>query len=94
MTKPVPPTCEELLEATWGDSFDLKVVERNFDDDWRHGGTAREVFHRPADNTYWLATYRKSTDGETNELREGDALIAQVWPEEYPAVRYVTVAPT
>ncbi len=46
MTKPVPPTCEELLEATWGDSFDLKVVERNFDDDWRHGVTAREVFHR------------------------------------------------
>ena len=61
------------------------------DDSWRHGSYVDEVFHRASDDTYWMASYRLSTDGETNELHEGDAEIRQVVPQEKTVVTYVGV---
>lgn len=77
------PTQEELLDETG-----LKSVDRDFDDDWRHGGTVVEIFHREADNTYWQVCYRKSTDGEWNGLRENDYDCIEVMPVETTVVEY------
>lgn len=82
MTK---PTCDEI----WNE--ELKQVERNVDDGWRHGVYVSEVYYRTSDNTYWNASYQRSTDGETNGLREGDADISQVEPFTYTAKGYRNV---
>jgi len=70
-----PPTCEDLFNEEGFES-----VHREDDTSWRHGSYVFEVYHRLADDTYWSASYRQSTDGETNELREGFADIGQVEP--------------
>lgn len=77
------PTCEDLFEQ---DGF--KDVHREADTSWRHGAYISEVFLRESDNTYWMANYRLSTDGETNELREGTAEIVQVEPFEKTITDY------
>ena len=46
------------------------------------------MFKRVSDTTYWQAHYRVSTDGETHELREGDADVSRVYPHEVKAVVY------
>jgi len=74
------PTCEDLKN--------MESVSREADDSWRHGAYITEVFHREKDNTYWMAVYCLSTDGETNELREGMADIAQVIPYERTVIDY------
>lgn len=78
------PTCEDL----WNDDVNYKSIYREADDSWRHGSYITEVFHRSSDNTYWMAGYRKSGDGEYNELREGEADIIQVEPFERVVVDY------
>ncbi len=75
-----PPTCEELQEMT--------CVSREADDSWRHGSYVTQVFRRDSDETYWQAKYRLSSDGETNELREGLATIVQVEPVVVQTVAY------
>lgn len=69
-----PPTCEEL----WNE--ELELVKEDFLY-WRHGARKNQVYWRECDNTYWRASFRESTDGETNELREGVASIIQVYPQ-------------
>ena len=81
------PTCEDLFKEDGYES-----VHRDSEDSWRHGSFIGEVFKRESDDTYWLATYCLSTDGETNELREGDADITQVEPKEVTTVKYVPVS--
>jgi hypothetical protein len=81
------PTCEEL----W-DEEGFKSVSRIADDSWRHGCYVKEVFLRESDNTYWQASYRRSGDGETNELGEGHATIIQVEPVEVKTIAYKAVA--
>lgn len=83
MTDKTIPTCEELFD---GDGF--KSVHREADTSWRHGAYITQVFHREADGTYWEANYRLSTDGETNELREGSAEIREVVPVEKTVIVY------
>ncbi len=61
---------------------------RQADDSWRHGSYVTEVFRRESDSTFWKATYRLSTDGETNELREGLARIDQVEPYTVQVTKY------
>jgi hypothetical protein len=78
------PTCEDLYE----DTLTYKTVSRTTDDSWRHGSYVTQIYHRGSDNTYWEATYRLSSDGETNELREGFADITQVEPFETTVIRY------
>lgn len=70
-------TCEDI----WNEEG-LVSVDRKSDDGWRHGCYITEVFKREADETYWLASYELSTDGESNGLREGTAQISQVRPIE------------
>lgn len=74
------PTCEDLEN--------MASVSREADDSWRRGAYITEVFHRKEDDTYWMASYRLSAGGETNELREGLADIAQVIPYERTVVDY------
>jgi hypothetical protein len=80
----ITPTCEELLEE---DGLDM--VHRESDASWRHGTYEYRVYHRVADDTYWSAAFRLSTDGETNELREGTAEINQVVPQQEMVTTYV-----
>ncbi len=80
------PTHEDL-----SDEIGVKSVHREADDSWRHGSYVTEVFHRESDNTYWMASYRLSTDGETNELRDGEADIKQVEPFERTVTDYRAV---
>ena len=74
MTK--KPTCEEIFED------ELTMVHDEIVEPWRWGDVWFEVYHRGVDDTYWSVCYRVSTDGETNELREGLADIHQVRPEK------------
>lgn len=87
MTEIKKPTCEELCEE---DGFEQ--VHREADDSWRHGSYVTAVYKRASDGTYWEASYRLSTDGETNELREGLATITQVEPQEVKTIAYMPVA--
>lgn len=77
------PTCDELFNDEG-----VKSVLCEADASWRHGSYITEVFQREADGTFWEAFYRKSGDGETNELREGTASIRRVYPFETTVTRY------
>ena len=70
------PTCEQLFDE---DGFEL--VAKASDTSWRHGSYDTAVYKRESDNTFWATSYRVSTDGETHELREGEADICQVFPK-------------
>ena len=78
------PTKEQFLEEDG-----LKIVSRISDASWRHGTYETHVFHRETDNTFWQVVFRLSTDGETNELREGGYQVKQVTPQEKIVVVYV-----
>jgi len=69
----------------------LKEIQSGPIDTWRHGSEMETVYHREADNTYWRAIYRVSTDGETNELKEGNADIHQVKPRQITVIQYVEI---
>jgi hypothetical protein len=58
------------------------------DDSWRHGCRITEIFKRAEDGTYWQAEYCVSTNGETNDLREGNASIREVEPYEKTVTAY------
>lgn len=83
-----PPNCQDILEDKFGEPIDCELGE------WRHGPLRIEVYYRAEDDTYWRARYRVSTDGETNELREGLASIVRVWPSRVTAIEYTTSEPT
>lgn len=85
MTKLAAPTCEQLMEE------ELPCVQRSVEDGWRHGVTVTEVYKREEDNTFWQAVYRKTPDGDTNELREGYAHITEVYPVTETIIRYEPV---
>ena len=88
MTEITYPTCEELYD---GKGFES--VHRSTDDSWRHGCYVCQVFLRDSDNTYWMASYCLSNDGETNELRSGDAEISHVMPVIRTVTEYVSYKP-
>ena len=69
----VKPTCEEILEEVGFEEIHSEIVDK-----WRWGTVMFEVFRRESDETLWGVDYRVSTDGETNELREGIAEIYEV----------------
>ena len=81
------PTCEQISDG--GSEFHCVLTEA--DPSWRHGCRMAEVFMRQTDGTFWQVTYRKSTDGETNELREGLAKITQVEPRTVKVVKYFPI---
>lgn len=68
------PTCKQII-----DNDGLVLVKKGEQDgpSWRHGSRREDVFHRLEDDTYWIVTYRRSTDGETNDLRDGLAKIVE-----------------
>ena len=80
------PSCEDLLEE---DGYE--EVLRESDASWRHGTYEHRVYKRLSDETFWAADYRLSTDGETNELREGSATIYQVEPKQVTVTSYVPI---
>ena len=80
------PTCEQIF-----DEEGLKRVHNESDSSWRHGSYEYSVYHRESDNTYWGVSYRLSSDGETNELRDGDAEISQVEPKQVTVTQYVSI---
>lgn len=80
------PVCEELLD---GDGF--HEVWHRSDTGWRHGTYETAVFLRASDETFWRVSYRRSTDGETNGLREGRAKIIQVQPVQVVTTEYEPV---
>lgn len=71
------------------DEIGVTLVQREVEDGWRHGCDIKAVYHRPSDDTYWLANYRLSTDGETNELCEEMCPITRVEPREVTTTVYV-----
>lgn len=79
----VQPTCEELFEEVG-----FTEVQRETESGWRHGTDETRVFRRKSDGTFWQVCYRVSTDGETNELREGTAEIGQVKPRQVTVTEY------
>jgi len=84
MEEYVTPTAEELLDE---DGFE--EVEREFDDDWRHGGTRNVVYRRESDDSFWSVAYRISTDGEFNGLREDEYSVFRVVPKQVTTTTYV-----
>lgn len=78
------PTQEEL----WNE--ELELVEHDASDSWRHGCNITEVYKRESDSTYWQVEYQKSTDGETNGLREGNYTINRVYPKQVTTTVYST----
>ena len=84
-TNVIAPTCDELFE---GRECDFKSVSREADDSWRHGAYVTQVFMRKSDNTFWSVSYRLSTDGEVNELREGTAEVVRVEPHAVTTTVY------
>jgi len=81
------PTCEQIINEELGEPIQTK------NDPWRHGVTTTEVYHRKEDDTFWQVLYCVSSDGETNDLREGYATIMQVWPYEVMVTKYKTIPP-
>ncbi len=77
-----PPTASQITEEDEG----LEVLKQEPIDTWRWGTVQEIIVKRLSDQTFWAATYRVSSDGETNELREGNARIVQVWPKERIAI--------
>ena len=77
------PTHEDLFEEVG-----FEQLDREDDASWRHGSYVKEWFRRIEDESFWLAEYLESTDGETNELREGGAVISQVEPYEVTLTKY------
>jgi hypothetical protein len=84
----VKPTGQELLEEVG-----YKKCFSESDPSWRHGSYETGVWHRESDHTYWEACYRVSTDGETHELRDGEAedTIHQVIPETVETTIYKSI---
>ena len=80
------PTCAEIWDGL--DEGEFVSIKRDADDSWRHGAYITQVIQRPSDGTYWNVNYCLSTDGETNELREGTAQISQVFPHEVTRTVY------
>ncbi len=85
MSEIIKPTCEEIFDEL------LEFIKQTISREWRHGVHREEVYFRKSDNTYWGVAYSVSTDGETHDLREGDADIYQVEPKEVKTVEYVAV---
>lgn len=77
------PTSEDLL---YGAGF--TTVSKIDEAGWRHGVDRKQVWRRDADGTFWASAFKVSTDGETHELRDGEAPIYQVWPHEVKTVVY------
>lgn len=88
------PTCEQIND---GDGFlRLRVNQepwRQNREPWRHGNYITAIFMRESDNACWKVQYALSTDGETNELREGTAQISQCWPYEKTVTDYGDTPP-
>jgi len=82
------PTAEELLEE---DGFE--PLDRETDDSWRHGCYVTEYFRRIDDDTFWMASYALSNDGETHGLRDDEADIFQVEPYEVTKTKYRRIKP-
>ncbi len=85
------PTAEEML-----DEIGLKEVHRDTTSGWRHGTDEYVVWHREADDTYWSACFRVSTDGEFHGLRaeygdKPDYTSSRVIPVEKTVIRYDSV---
>lgn len=77
------PTQDEL----W-DKVDFENLGREFDDDWRHGGTVTQYLKRLSDDTCWCLVYRTTPDGDYNGLREGDYEVFEVEPYEEVVIKY------
>lgn len=90
----IPPSPDELMEADsrYGDEDAIVKVLSDADPSWRHGCYMREVFHRTSDNTHWEARYHRSTDSETDTLRDGTAAITQVEPYSVTVTKYKKVS--
>lgn len=83
------PTCKQLYDEDSCETPEgFELVSQDHDNSWRHGTRETDVYKRASDNTFWSAHYRLSTDGETNELREGLATIKQVYPHQVTVTRY------
>ena len=93
MSEIVKPTCRELAESDDVEESDFELVDTHSDNSWRHGTRETTIFRRISDNTFWQACYLLSTDRETNELRDGGADIAQVWPKQVTTVKYTSKRP-
>lgn len=94
MDEPVAPTAEDYLERVgYHGEGDMVSVQREFDDDWRHGGTVTNVIYRKSDDTFWCFCYRVSADGDWNGMRENDYGVSRVYPVEKTIITYVTDKP-
>lgn len=78
----IPPTCKQLCNE------ELELVDRESDDSYRHGSYVTAIYRRDEDGTFWRASYRRSTSGDINELKEGFAIIKQVFPKEVTVTIY------
>ena len=79
------PTCRQLLER----DGDLKFLDQELDDSYRHGNYVTDYYLRVSDNTHWAAHYTKDGDGEHSGLLDGDADIVRVKPVTVTRTEYV-----
>lgn len=81
------PECADLYEEAGYTEIETSVI-----DTWRWG-TVNETIYQSDENPneFWAASYRVSTDRETDELREGDAQIYQVEKREVTTYKWFPV---
>ena len=84
------PTLSELWDC---DQEKLQLIFSDTVDKWRWGTIERDIYRRLSDDTYWSIYYRMSSDGETNEFRDGETEVTQVYPTTKVIIEYVEKQP-
>ena len=80
----LPPTCEQIFN----EDEDLEVVSEETVGNWRWGHVEECILHRKSDDSFWSCSYRVGSQGETHDLRDGDADIGQVEPTIVVTTKY------
>ena len=84
------PSCEQLIEEDQA----YEIVAETTVGKWRWGTVEELVVKHVESGKLYAATYRRSSDGETNGLRENEADICEVKPVEKIVIEYETVMPS
>jgi hypothetical protein len=76
------PTCEDIWNNEGVTKNEVNATHS------RYGRFNSDVYRRVADDTFWRVEYHESDDDVVNELRDGEANISRVIPEEVTETVY------
>lgn len=76
------PTCEDIC-----DDAGLVYVQ-NTERQFEYVAFHSSIYQREEDNSFWRVEYHQSYDGVVDELRDGEARISRVIPEEVTETVY------